>query len=551
MGRAPKPLHLDTNVFAEVSQDSQYVICHASSKKHRRNLENATGGKAQQTQSGLGTHRGFQSTLFQTVQDELFEIYDETERNLSPLLQSNVTARNSRNSSVPLSQLWNKFQAEHTIFLDDYFDKMQQKIEEGESLFTSILPPLKEELGPEDDSEGELPVPDLEAIYADYGIDIDAVANGTIHHTKFKAVSGVSPGEPLYPWKSMPEFLTHLLFSSPHLRFSRPQQAAVLDWDKRAWSTWSAFDVTTASGSVFYLNAINKAIAMDFANPLTRFAMQKYPENGQGRMSQVHHGSKMLEDLPDGLAPPCVHVDCAIYFVNELLRQLTGQYFISKKFFQTRMSMEGGSMEPTVFVLGYKAYKTAEGFAINPERAIVPVSTFFDTFEDLQHQAASSVAFTNIMLNPLRMKSGGRMVYSVPLVVFMDNVSGNISKQWNKHHVVYMSNALLPWEVLEQEFSIRFISGSPHATLMELMHDIKESIQKATNNPIVAFDVKHQEEVVLILYELIITSNNLMQAEECSHGGLKCNYFCRTCKVSGTHAEKNTDKRYTDIFQVL
>ncbi|KAI9567277.1 hypothetical protein HD554DRAFT_2205650 [Boletus coccyginus] len=153
------------------------------------------------------------------------------------------------------------------------------------------------------------------------------------------------------------------------------------------------------------------------------------------------------------------------------------------------------------------------------------------------------------MPNPLRMKSGGRMVYSVPLVVFMDNVSGNISKQWNKHHVVYMSNALLPWEVLEQEFSIRFISGSPHATPMELMHGIKESIQKATNNPIVAFDVKHQEEVVLILYELIITSNNPMQAEECSHGGLKCNYFCRTCKVSGTHAEKNTDKRYTDIFQ--
>ena len=42
-----------------------------------------------------------------------------------------------------------------------------------------------------------------------------------------------------------------------------------------------------------------------------------------------------------------------------------------------------------------------------------------------------------------------------------------------------------------------------------------------------------------------------MQAEECSHGRLKCNYFCCTCKVGGTHAEKNTDKGYTDIFQVL
>ena len=51
--------------------------------------------------------------------------------------------------------------------------------------------------------------------------------------------------------------------------------------------------------------------------------MQEYPEDGQGQMSQVHHGSKMLEDLPDGLAPPCVRVDCVVYFVDELLQQST------------------------------------------------------------------------------------------------------------------------------------------------------------------------------------------------------------------------------------
>lgn len=61
------------------------------------------------------------------------------------------------------------------------------------------------------------------------------------------------------------------------------------------------------------------------------------------------------------------------------------------------------------------------------------------------------------------------MVYTVPLIVFMDDISGNISKQWNKHHVVYMSNALLLRQMLEQEFTIHFISGSPHATPMELM----------------------------------------------------------------------------------
>jgi len=69
------------------------------------------------------------------------------------------------------------------------------------------------------------------------------------------------------------------------------------------------------------------------------------------------------------------------------------------------------------------------------------------------------------------------MTYTVPLIIFMDDVSGNISKQWNKHHVVYMSNALLPRQMLEQEFTIRFISASPHASPMELMQGLKDSIK--------------------------------------------------------------------------
>ena len=65
-----------------------------------------------------------------------------------------------------------------------------------------------------------------------------------------------------------------------------------------------------------------------------------------------------------------------------------------------------------------------------------------------------------------------------------------------------------------------------------------------------AFDIKDQEEVVLIPYELILSGDNPMQAEECSHSGLRCNYFCRTCKVGGMDTEKKTDEGYSDIFQV-
>ncbi|KAG1898288.1 uncharacterized protein F5891DRAFT_1129522 [Suillus fuscotomentosus] len=139
------------------------------------------------------------------------------------------------------------------------------------------------------------------------------------------------------------------------------------------------------------------------------------------------------------------------------------------------------------------------------------------------------------MPNPLHAKSGGRMVLTVPLIVFMDDVSGNISKQWNKHHVVYMSNTALPREMLEKEFCVPFVSSSPHATPMELMCGFKESIVAAASDGIITWDCKYNDEVML--------------AEVCSHSSLKCNYFCRTCKVGGTTVEKKSDNGYLKIFK--
>jgi hypothetical protein len=72
----------------------------------------------------------------------------------------------------------------------------------------------------------------------------------------------------------------------------------------------------------------------------------------------------------------------------------------------------------------------------------------------LNHVTASSAKFASLTPNLLREKFNGQMVYAVPLIIFMDDVSGNVSKQWSKHHAIYMSNANLPCEMLEKEFFV-------------------------------------------------------------------------------------------------
>ena len=85
---------------------------------------------------------------------------------------------------TPISQLWEEFQTERTIIFDDYFDQIQQKIERGESLFSTVLPPLEDELSVEQD-DGESSAPDIEAIFADYGIDLDGMVLSTSLYDAF------------------------------------------------------------------------------------------------------------------------------------------------------------------------------------------------------------------------------------------------------------------------------------------------------------------------------------------------------------------------------
>ncbi|KIK24423.1 hypothetical protein PISMIDRAFT_98570, partial [Pisolithus microcarpus 441] len=338
----------------------------------------------------------------------------------------------------------------------------------------------------------------------------------------------VAIDNPTYPWPSKAHFLTELLFSSPRLPFSEPQKRAILSWAKELgardvpslYSLNSCHEeikkligdptkkVISASGNVFYINDIANAIAKDYANPLTRFAMQDFPEDGGKGMSQTFHGEKLLHELP---SPPAVQVDGTVYFVGELLQEYSGDYFFPERFFLAAPEAAGGDS------------------AGSP-------------------QMKSSKALASLSPNVWREKSGGRMVYNVPLIIFMDNVSGNISKQWNKHHVIYMSNANLPREMLEQEFYVWFVTSSPHAAPMELMHAMKESILNAAESGVTAWDCRDNEEVILVPHVLFVAGDNPMQGEECSQAGLNCNYFCRTCEVRGNKEYKESDAGYSTLF---
>ncbi|KAG2115683.1 hypothetical protein BD769DRAFT_1629900 [Suillus cothurnatus] len=434
-----------------------------------------------------------------------------------PALDHDVPV-DSDSELVPISELWNAISGSHFYNSElketgDLFDKLQCALTSGESLFPMPLAPMTEEISFDDETE------------SNFGIELED--DGPLNTKgRLNLNNPVSPDHPMYPWPSKAHFffffITALLFSSPRLPFSEAQKKAILSWAKElgALDVSSLYalnrfqetvktlvrnpteKVTARSGNIFYLNDVGQAVAKDYANPLTRM-------------------SQMLFELP---SPPAAKVDEEIYFVNELLQDSSGDYFIPERFFFCIV----------LHALGRAAQRTEEGFIVSDEQEIIPTTSFRRSFREISLDVdelacgltPSSNKYAKLEPNPLCTKSRGRMVYAVPLIIFMDDVSGNISKQWNKHHTIYMSNANLPREMLEKEFCVRF----------------------AAESGTFAWDCKDNEEVMLVPYGLFLGGDNPMHAEECSHAGLHCNYFCRTCEVGGTKEYKESDEGYSSIF---
>ena len=81
------------------------------------------------------------------------------------------------------------------------------------------------------------------------------------------------------------------------------------------------------------------------------------------------------------------------------------------------------------------------------------------------------------MPNPWRKKANGRPVYCVQLRIWQDDVSGNVSKQWNKHWLFCMTHAGLPRQLLTQEYFTKFICCSPYASVTEQAAAIRYALE--------------------------------------------------------------------------
>ncbi|KAJ6469227.1 hypothetical protein DFH09DRAFT_1294525 [Mycena vulgaris] len=293
-------------------------------------------------------------------------------------------------------------------------------------------------------------------------------------------------------------------------------------------------------GTVWYMNEIGESIKKDMANPFTRDGMVFYPEDAGNKLGQVWHGDKMLRDIPDHLLTPTVRHQGVIYYVNELVKRTDGRWFLPKRWLTRKTGMKS-----VMLASGYHVIDTEDGLVVEQDTLdVVEVASFVANF--MQHK---TLTLPRRCPTHFGRKLDLGLYIRSPSAIFIDDVSGNKSKQWNKHFSCYMSNAALPRTKLENEFHVRFVANSPFATPLEIMQGVRASIESAFREPVVAWDCEAKEEVLLQPYGLLFAGDNPMQAELCSCAGLNSNFFCRTCHAGGTREWKQCNEGFADILK--
>ncbi|KAH9978409.1 hypothetical protein BJV74DRAFT_879458 [Russula compacta] len=357
-----------------------------------------------------------------------------------------------------------------------------------------------------------------------------------------------------FPYLDKALFLMDLLFSSPRLKFSRAQQKAILSWVNELGATVPSYKkfqatqtgllnklgnptscVKSGRGNVYYLNEIGDSIAKDMANPISRPGMVFYLDDSGSSLSQTWNADKMLKDVPDHLLTPMIKHQGVIYYVNELVQCKCRAWFIPN-----RWITKNGSM----YAVGYFVTECEVCDALQVLIVLMALTLKLIIWKHLNtgiypfsgsliNARKGSCSYCDMMPHPLWKVTRSHMVYSVPLVIFQDDVSGNQSKQWNKHYSCYLSNGMIPCQKLESEFHVHFVAMSPTAFA----------------SPVVAWDCQEKEEVLLRPYALLFPGDNPMQAEFCSSAGLCCNHFCRTCRVGGSQKYKQSDEGFSELLK--
>ncbi|KAJ6624719.1 hypothetical protein B0H10DRAFT_2162124 [Mycena sp. CBHHK59/15] len=289
---------------------------------------------------------------------------------------------------------------------------------------------------------------------------------------------------------------------------------------------------TSMVGNRFFVNDIRDSVARDFANPEVAKHLNFYPEETKGPISEVWQAERWKEFTPSELTP-MFSQGLRQFYIDEVAELDTGERVIPRAWIKRNGVICADCVD---------ALLSTTGWGIGTEVRSVPATRFSYNYYDVIERIGDKILWAEI--------ARGDDLYVVMVPLWADNVSGNKPKQYNKHINMYMANSNLPGKLLQQEYFVRFVSTSPHATSPEQFSAIKEQIQATHTDPIQCYNAETHRNCRVILRVPGLPADNPQQSEEASHMGGNSNLGCRRCDVGGPHTHTELAEGYHSLHFV-
>ncbi|KAI8918960.1 hypothetical protein DFJ77DRAFT_427413 [Powellomyces hirtus] len=293
------------------------------------------------------------------------------------------------------------------------------------------------------------------------------------------------------------------------------------------------YEENSVSECPFFQNSLLDTIRREISNPVVLGLLETYPEETT-QPSELWHGVKWHEERI--LQALMVRVNGLDFYNRETAMTGDGTLIRIMKFFKLKGKM---SFLGTILTELPALPQTPAGqlFAL----ARHPLSSITRPMEDLLPSASITMvvkqeangAILNIQapVNHLRQTANGCQILVVPLVMFCDGSSGNISKQWNNHDTWILTLAGFPFDQRSSGYHQHFVCTSNGLDGMEMTSAIVDQLKQLTEGISCVHGVSH-EPLLVIGGLLCLLGDNRESSKFCCHSGLMSLKYCRYCEVS-------------------
>jgi hypothetical protein len=232
----------------------------------------------------------------------------------------------------------------------------------------------------------------------------------------------------------------------------------------------------------------------DLANPLISNHLEYFPEMTTGQVHKFSQSHKWLKSLLPAHRPQMCEVNKKHFFIFEPVQLRSKAVVIPIFLFMYNSQLTSRVLE----VNRSNMLEDGNGVKIiipqliefdDPRLSSIDVACFHRDYSEIllgngrrlidacNHRLTETNGCADnnqvrCVPNPWRLKANGKVIRHVPITLYADDTSGNVSKQFNKHISFFFTLSGLPPDLSNQEFNCHFLSTSNVVSVLELSEQI-------------------------------------------------------------------------------